>query len=49
MFIRSKHRGERTYLQLVENQRVDGKVRQRVLSASGQNHPPLSTSKAATR
>jgi len=35
MFIRSKHRGERTYLQLVENQRVDGKVRQRVLRNLG--------------
>jgi transposase len=35
MFIRSKHRGERVYLQLVENQRVDGKVRQRVLRNLG--------------
>ena len=35
MFIRDKHRGQRTYLQLVENQRVDGQVRQRVLHNLG--------------
>jgi len=35
MFIRGKHRGKRTYLQLVENQRVDGHVRQRVLHNLG--------------
>ena len=35
MFIRSKRRGERFYLQLVENERVNGKVRQRVLRNLG--------------
>jgi len=35
MFIRDKHRGQRTYLQLVENQRVNGQVRQRVLHSLG--------------
>ena len=35
MFIRSKRRGERLYLQLVENERVNGKVRQRVLRNLG--------------
>jgi transposase len=35
MFIRTKHRGARTYLQLVENQRVNGKVRQDVLHNLG--------------
>jgi transposase len=35
MFIRTKHSGARTYLQLVENQRVDGKVRQHILHTLG--------------
>jgi len=35
MFIRAKQRGKRTYLQLVESQRVDGKVRQRLLHSLG--------------
>jgi len=35
MFVRTKRNGERVYLQIVENQRVDGKVRQRVLTTLG--------------
>jgi len=35
MFVRAKKRGDRTYLMIVENQRVNGKVRQRVLHSLG--------------
>jgi hypothetical protein len=35
MFIRSKKRGERTYLQIVENERIEGKVVQRVRATLG--------------
>jgi transposase len=35
MFIRSKKRGERTYLQIVENERIEGKVVQRVHATLG--------------
>ena len=35
MFVRTKRRGDRVYLQIVENGRVDGKVRQRVLGTLG--------------
>ena len=35
MFLRKKKAGPHTYLQLVENRRVDGKVRQRVLLSLG--------------
>jgi len=35
MFVRTKRRGERTYLQIVENRRVDGKIRQRTLMTLG--------------
>ncbi len=35
MFVRSKHVGKRTYLQIVENRWQDGKVRQRVLASLG--------------
>ena len=31
MFVRTKKRGERTYLMIVENERVEGRVRQRVV------------------
>jgi transposase len=35
MFFREKKAGARTYLQLVENKRVDGKTRQRVIATIG--------------
>ena len=35
MFFRTKKSGKYQYLQLVENQRVDGKVRQTVLATVG--------------
>ncbi|HUT24571.1 MAG TPA: hypothetical protein VM492_09535 [Sumerlaeia bacterium] len=35
MFVRTKRRGERTYLMIVENNWVDGKVRQKVLHNLG--------------
>jgi len=35
MFVRTKKRGECTYLMVVENERVDGRVRQRVLQNLG--------------
>ena len=35
MFVRTKRRGERTYLMIVENQWVEGKVRQKVLHNLG--------------
>ena len=35
MFVRTKKRGERTYLMIVENQRVDGRVKQTVLHNLG--------------
>ena len=35
MFVRVKKRGERTYLMIVENQRVDGRVKQKVLHNLG--------------
>jgi transposase len=35
MFVRAKKRGDRTYLMIVENERVNGKVKQRVLHALG--------------
>jgi transposase len=35
MFIRSKKNGDRTYLQIVENERIDGKVVQRVIATLG--------------
>ena len=35
MFLRKKKAGPHTYLQVVENRRVDGKVRQRVLASLG--------------
>jgi len=35
MFIRTKKNGSRTYLQIVENQRVDGKVKQSLLYTLG--------------
>ncbi len=34
-FVRAKHSGKRTYYQLVENRREDGKVRQKVLAYLG--------------
>ncbi len=33
MFVRTKNSGKYQYLQLVKNQRVDGRVRQQVLGA----------------
>jgi transposase len=35
MFVRAKKRGDRTYLMIVENERVNGKVKQRVLHSLG--------------
>ncbi len=35
MFFRKKHTGSRTYLQIVENRREDGKVKQRVVATLG--------------
>ena len=35
MFVRSKKSGKYQYLQIVENQRVDGKVRQNVIATLG--------------
>ena len=35
MFVRTKKRGERTYLMIVKNERVDGKVKQTVLHSLG--------------
>ena len=35
MFVRPKKSGKYEYLQVVENQRVDGKVRQRVIATLG--------------
>ena len=35
MFVRSKSRGDKTYLQIVENSRRDGKVVQRVVATLG--------------
>ena len=35
MFVRAKKSGAYRYLQLVHNERVDGKVRQRVLATLG--------------
>jgi len=35
MFIRTKRRGNRTYLQIVENKRVDGKVVQKIKASLG--------------
>ena len=35
MFVRAKSRGERTYLMIVENQRVEGQVKQKVLHNLG--------------
>jgi transposase len=35
MFVRTKKRGNRIYLQIVENQRIEGKVRQRVINNLG--------------
>ena len=35
MFIRTQSNGSRTYLLIVDNQRVDGKVKQRVLLRLG--------------
>ena len=35
MFVRAQTNGNRTYLLVVENERVDGKIRQRVLHRLG--------------
>ncbi len=35
MFVRSKKSGAYEYLQIVENQRIDGQVRQRVIATLG--------------
>ena len=35
MFFRTKKSGPRTYLQIVENQRKDGKIKQRVITKLG--------------
>ena len=35
MFVRQKRVGDYTYLQLVENHRLDGKTRQRVVATLG--------------
>lgn len=35
MFVRAKRRGERTYLMIVENRRVDGRIKQKVLHNLG--------------
>ena len=35
MFVRTKKRGERTYLMIVENRRVNGKIKQDVLHRLG--------------
>ena len=35
MFVRAQTNGNRTYLLIVENERVDGKIRQRVLHRLG--------------
>ena len=35
MFVRSKKSGTYEYLQIVENQRIDGQVRQRVMATLG--------------
>lgn len=35
MFVRQKRVGNYTYLQLVENRRVEGKIRQRVVATLG--------------
>ena len=32
MFVRTKKRGKRTYLAIVENERVNGRVKQRVIN-----------------
>lgn len=40
MFVRQKRVGEHTYLQLVENRRVEGKTRQRVVATLGRADVP---------
>ncbi len=35
MFVRAKKSGDYEYLQIVENQRIDGQVRQRVVATLG--------------
>jgi len=35
MFVRSKSSGKHEYLQIVENERIDGQVRQRVIATLG--------------
>ena len=35
MFFRQKRSGQHTYLQIVENHRVDGKTRQQVIASLG--------------
>ena len=35
MFVRAKKSGDYQYLQIVENQRIDGKVRQQVVATLG--------------
>ena len=35
MFVRAKRSGAYEYLQVVESQRIDGKVRQRVIATLG--------------
>ena len=41
MFVRSKKSGTYEYLQIVENQRIDGQVRQRVIATLGRLDQPF--------
>ena len=43
MFVRAKKRGQRTYLMIVKNERVNGKVKQTVL------HPEFNTCRLIRR
>ena len=45
MFVRTKKRGERTYLMIVENQRVNGRVKQRTIQSLGRLDVLLATGK----
>ena len=45
MFVRTKKRGERTYLMIVENQRVNGRVKQRTIQCLGRLDVLLATGK----
>ena len=51
MFFRLKKSGERSYVQTVENKRVDGAVHQSVIanSAAPTNSPPPARSSSSSR